>query len=60
MAKILCVPFPVPASGYPPAGLRRDDILVLHGYGDGQTLPTPTRSTSRQGNCPAASRASWA
>jgi len=40
MAKVLCVLYPDPVSGYPPT-YTRDDIPVLRGYPDGQTLPTP-------------------
>jgi Fumarase C C-terminus/D-isomer specific 2-hydroxyacid dehydrogenase, catalytic domain len=40
MAKILCVLYPDPVDGYPPR-YPRDDVPVLHGYPDGQTLPTP-------------------
>ena len=58
MAKILCVLYPDPVGGYPPT-YARDDIPVLRGYPDGQTLPTPRRSTSRRANCSDASRASW-
>jgi formate dehydrogenase len=41
MAKVLCVLYPDPVGGYPPT-YARDDIPVLSGYPDGQTLPTPT------------------
>jgi formate dehydrogenase len=41
MAKIVCVLYPDPVGGYPPT-YARDDIPVLSGYPDGQTLPTPT------------------
>ncbi|MFZ0666556.1 MAG: NAD-dependent formate dehydrogenase [Acidimicrobiales bacterium] len=40
MAKILCVLYPDPVSGYPPK-YARDGIPKLRGYPDGQTLPTP-------------------
>ena len=40
MAKILCVLYPDPVSGYPP-NYARDSIPVLRGYPGGQTLPTP-------------------
>jgi formate dehydrogenase len=40
MAKILCVLYPDPVGGYPPA-YARSSIPVLRGYPDGQTLPTP-------------------
>ena len=40
MAKVLCVLYPDPVDGYPPK-YARDDIPVLRGYPDGQTLPTP-------------------
>jgi formate dehydrogenase len=41
MAKIVCVLYPDPVTGYPPA-YARDSIPVLRGYPDGQTLPTPS------------------
>ena len=41
MAKILCVLYPDPVAGYPPA-YARDSIPVLRGYPGGQTLPTPS------------------
>ncbi|SAK93820.1 formate dehydrogenase [Caballeronia catudaia] len=40
MAKILCVLYPDPVSGYPPSYVR-DDIPVITRYADGQTAPTP-------------------
>jgi formate dehydrogenase len=40
MAKVLCVLYPDPVDGYPPE-YARDDIPVLRGYPDGQTLPNP-------------------
>ena len=40
MAKVLCVLYPDPVDGYPPK-YARDDIPVLRGYPDGQTLPNP-------------------
>jgi formate dehydrogenase len=40
MAKVLCVLYPDPVTGYPPT-YARDDIPVLRGYPDGQTLPRP-------------------
>jgi formate dehydrogenase len=40
MAKILCVLYPDPVSGYPPAYARRG-LPTLSGYPDGQSLPTP-------------------
>jgi formate dehydrogenase len=40
MAKIVCVLYPDPIGGYPPR-YARDRIPVLHGYPDGQMLPTP-------------------
>jgi formate dehydrogenase len=40
MAKVLCVLYPDPVTGYPPP-YARDNIPVLRGYPDGQTLPTP-------------------
>jgi formate dehydrogenase len=41
MAKILCVLYPDPVTGYPPK-YARDSIPALDGYPDGQTLPTPS------------------
>jgi formate dehydrogenase len=41
MAKILCVLYPDPVTGYPPA-YARDSIPALPGYPGGQTLPTPS------------------
>lgn len=41
MAKVVLVLYPDPVGGYPPA-YARDDIPVLYGYPDGQTLPTPS------------------
>jgi formate dehydrogenase len=40
MAKILCVLYPDPETGYPPKSAR-DDIPVITGYANGQTAPTP-------------------
>jgi formate dehydrogenase len=40
MAKILCVLYPDPETGYPPR-YARDDIPVISGYANGQTAPTP-------------------
>jgi formate dehydrogenase len=40
MAKIVCVLYPDPVSGYPPV-YSRDEIPVLDHYPDGQSLPTP-------------------
>jgi len=41
MAKIVCVLYPDPVTGYPPA-YARSAIPKLHGYPGGQTLPTPS------------------
>jgi formate dehydrogenase len=41
MAKILCVLYPDPVSGYPPK-YARDDIPALNHYPDGTSLPTPS------------------
>ena len=41
MAKVLCVLYPDPVEGYPPA-YARDDIPTLERYPDGSTLPTPS------------------
>lgn len=41
MAKILCVLYPDPVTGYPPE-YARSDLPVLRTYPDGQTLPTPS------------------
>jgi formate dehydrogenase len=40
MAKILCVLYPDPESGYPPK-YARDDIPTIVGYANGQTAPAP-------------------
>ncbi len=40
MAKILCVLYPDPETGYPPR-YARDDIPVISGYANGQTAPAP-------------------
>ncbi|PXV53319.1 formate dehydrogenase [Dyella jiangningensis] len=40
MAKIVCVLYPDPVTGYPPA-YARDDVPVIKGYPNGQTVPTP-------------------
>jgi formate dehydrogenase len=42
MAKILCVLYDDPVTGYPKEMIR-DDIPKLSHYPDGQTLPTPSR-----------------
>lgn len=42
MAKILCVLYDDPVTGYP-KNLIRDGIPVLEKYPDGQTLPTPEK-----------------
>jgi formate dehydrogenase len=41
VAKVLCVLYPDPTSGYPPA-YARDSIPVLDAYPNGQTLPSPS------------------
>jgi formate dehydrogenase len=41
MAKILCVLYPDPVTGYPPV-YARDSIPTLRCYPDGQTLPAPS------------------
>jgi formate dehydrogenase len=40
MAKVLCVLYPDPESGYPPV-YARDDIPTITRYASGQTAPTP-------------------
>ncbi len=40
MAKILCVLYPDPTTGYPPK-YARDDIPLIAKYPNGQTAPTP-------------------
>src|SRR5215470_10312121 len=42
MAKIVCVLYDDPITGYP-KGMIRDDIPTLSHYPDGQTLPTPSK-----------------
>ena len=41
MAKVLCVLYPDPVTGYPPA-YARDDVPVIKGYPNGQTVPSPS------------------
>src|SRR5438874_409713 len=41
MAKVLCVLYDDPVSGYPPS-YARDDIPKIERYHDGQTTPTPS------------------
>ncbi|WP_420998172.1 NAD-dependent formate dehydrogenase [Cupriavidus sp. 30B13] len=40
MAKVLCVLYPDPVTGYPPK-YARDDIPVIARYPNGETVPTP-------------------
>jgi hypothetical protein len=40
MAKVLCVLYPDPVTGYPPKYVR-DDIPVIKVYPNGQTPPSP-------------------
>ncbi|BEU27728.1 NAD-dependent formate dehydrogenase [Paraburkholderia sp. 22B1P] len=40
MAKVLCVLYPDPVTGYPPRYVR-DDIPVITQYPNGQTVPSP-------------------
>lgn len=40
MAKVLCVLYPDPVTGYPPQ-YARDDIPEIRGYPNGETAPTP-------------------
>jgi formate dehydrogenase len=40
MAKVLCVLYPDPTTGYPPK-YARDGIPTITGYANGQTAPTP-------------------
>lgn len=42
MAKIVCVLYDDPITGYPPK-YARDDIPEITGYPDGQTAPTPSK-----------------
>ena len=63
MAKVICVPYEDPVTGYPPS-YSRAEIPSLSHYPDGQTLPTsegidfkcPARSprigSSAPGRCP--------
>ncbi len=46
MAKVLCVLYPDPVTGYPPA-YARDDIPVIKGYPNGQTVPRVNSASSR-------------
>ncbi len=40
MAKVLCVLYPDPVTGYPPA-YARDDVPAIKGYPNGQAVPSP-------------------
>jgi formate dehydrogenase len=48
MAKILCVLYEDPITGYPPS-YARDDVPRIARYPDGQTLPTPRAIDFRPG-----------
>lgn len=48
MAKVVCVLYDDPVTGYPPA-YARDDIPRLERYPDGQSLPTPERIDFKPG-----------
>jgi formate dehydrogenase len=48
MAKVLCVLYEDPVTGYP-ASYARDEIPVLSGYPDGQALPAPARVDFKPG-----------
>jgi formate dehydrogenase len=48
MAKVLCVLYDDPVTGYPPT-YARDDIPKLERYPGGQTLPTPKRIDFKPG-----------
>jgi formate dehydrogenase len=48
MAKVLCVLYDDPSTGYPPV-YARDEIPVIAGYPDGQTTPTPRGLDFRPG-----------
>jgi formate dehydrogenase len=41
MAKVLCVLYPDPVTGYPPT-YARDDVPEVKGYPNGQTVPSPS------------------
>jgi formate dehydrogenase len=49
VAKILCVLYDDPITGYPPS-YARDDIPAIQRYPDGQTLPTPKAIDFRPGD----------
>ena len=59
MAKVVCVLYDDPIDGYPPK-YARDNIPKITKYPDGQTAPTPSRSTSSRASCSAACRANSA
>lgn len=50
MAKILCVLYPDPVTGYPPV-YARDSLPVIDSYPDGQSLPTPSAIDSHPVSC---------
>ncbi len=58
MAKILCVLYDDPLTGYPPA-YARDSIPKIESYPGGQTAPTPKAIDFKPGALLAACRASW-
>jgi formate dehydrogenase len=49
MAKVLCVLYPDPETGYPPR-YARDSIPVISGYANGQMHRIPKNSDSSQAN----------
>lgn len=49
MAKILCVLYDDPISGYP-TSYAKDDIPVIERYPDGQTVPNPKRVDFKHGH----------
>jgi len=49
MAKVLCVLYDDPVTGYPQSYAREDDIPRLERYPGGQTLPTPKRIDFKPG-----------
>jgi len=55
MAKVVCVLYDDPVTGYPKS-YARDDVPKLERYPDGQSLPSPSVSISSPASCWAASR----
>lgn len=58
MAKILCVLYDDPVTGYPKS-YARDSIPVIKTYPGGQTLPTPKAIDFKPGSCWVVCQVNW-